>query len=247
MIRTITLSALLALALSGCGSGNAADRMMADVAAIRAAVASGQRTPDMRERDAGRKPVEVLSLSGIRIGDHVLELGSFGQYYSTLLATVIGPNGKLDMFDPPNIDAFAGDASQVFTYSRKNVEYHVSDYATADFPSDVDVAYLILFYHDLVAMGVDTPALDAKVFDALKPGGTFLVVDHKAEAGSGKRDAGTLHRIDPQTIIDEVTGAGFELEKNSDLLANPDDPHTAGVFTMRGTTDRAVLLFRKPE
>ena len=93
----------------------------------------------------------------------------------------------------------------------------------------------------------DTAVLNKKVFDALKPGGTYFIVDHKAEPGSGWRDAGTLHRIDPQTIIDEVTAAGFELESQSDLLANPDDPHTAAVFTMRGETDRAILKFRKPD
>lgn len=244
MIRNMALSALLALAIAGCGNGGAAE--MADVAAIRAAVSSGQRTPDMRERDAGRKPVEVLSLSGIKIGDHVVELGSFGLYYSTLLSTIVGPHGKLDMFDPPAIDAMAGDAAGVFTYARPNAEYHAVDYADAVFPDDVDIVYLILFYHDLTSMGVDMDDLNSKVFDALKPGGAYLIVDHKAEPGSGRRDAGTLHRIDAETIIDEVTDAGFDLDENSDLLANPDDPHTAGVFSMRGETDRAVLLFRKP-
>ncbi|HEY5666385.1 MAG TPA: SAM-dependent methyltransferase, partial [Gammaproteobacteria bacterium] len=95
-------------------------------------------------------------------------------------------------------------------------------------------------------MGLDTEALNAGLFAALKPGGTYLVIDHKAEDGSGWRDAGALHRIGVEAIIDEVTAAGFELVEESDLLANPDDPRTAGVFTLRGETDRAVLLFRKP-
>lgn len=246
MNRKTILPAVALLVIAGCG-GSDDGSAAADVAAIQAAVNSGQRTADERERDAGRKPVEVLTLSGIRPGFHVIELGSFGLYYSKILATIVGPDGKLDMFDPPMADGFGGDAARTFTASQSNAEYHVADYAEAEFPADVDAVYLILFYHDLTPWGIDTAVLNAKVFEALKPGGVYLIVDHKAEDGSGMRDGGTIHRIDAQTIIDEVTAAGFELEQQSDILSNPDDPRTAGVFTMRGQTDRAVLVFRKPD
>ena len=58
----------------------------------------------------------------------------------------------------------------------------------------------------------------------------------------------SLHRIDKQAIIDEVTAAGFELVEDSDLLANPDDDRTLNMrdAAIRGRTDRAVLVFRKP-
>jgi len=246
MNRKLFVSAAVILILAGCGSDGSAQDTTADIAAIQAAINSGQRLEEARSRDAGRKPVEILTLSGIRIGDHVIELGSFGHYYSALLSTIVGPNGKLDMFDPTFVDFGAG-AARTFVYDRPNSEYHLIDYAEAEFPSDVDIVFNVLFYHDLMSGGIDTAALNAKVFEALKPGGAYLIVDHKAEDGSGGRDAGTLHRIDPETIIEEVTGAGFELEVESDALANPDDPHTANVFTMRGETDRAVLLFRKPD
>jgi predicted methyltransferase len=232
--------------LAGCGGDGSAQDTTADIAAINAAIDSGQRLEEARARDAGRKPLGVLSLSGIRIGDHVIELGSFGQYYSALLSTIVGPEGKLDMFDPTFVD-FGAAAARTFVYDRPNSEFHLVDYAEAEFPSDVDIVFNILFYHDLMSGGIDTAALNAKVFAALKPGGAYLVVDHKAADGAGWRDAGTLHRIDAETIIDEVTAAGFELEVDSDILANPDDPRTGNVFGMRGETDRAVLLFRKPD
>ena len=47
-------------------------------------------------------------------------------------------------------------------------------------------------------------------------------------------------------IIAEVTAARFNLVADSDLLANPADPHTDAVFSMRGETDRALLVFQKP-
>jgi len=53
-------------------------------------------------------------------------------------------------------------------------------------------------------------------------------------------------RIDANTIIEEVTAAGFELISDSSLLAHPEDPRDAAPFAMRGLTDRAVLIFQKP-
>ena len=91
-------------------------------------------------------------------------------------------------------------------------------------------------------------ALNRKIFAALKPGGIYLVIDHKAEDGSGWRDAGTIHRMGVDTIKQEVTAAGFELGVESDLLANPSDDRTQMVFSpgTRGTTDQAFFIFRKP-
>ena len=91
--------------------------------------------------------------------------------------------------------------------------------------------------------------MNAKIFAALKPGGIYLIEDHKAEDGSGWRDAATIHRMGKETILEEVTAAGFELVTDSDLLANPKDDRSVMVFSpgTRGATDRALLVFKKPE
>ena len=69
-----------------------------------------------------------------------------------------------------------------------------------------------------------------------------------AAAGSGLRDADSLHRIDIEAVKREVTAAGFVLEAESDLLADPADPLTASVFdpSIRGKTSQFMLRFRKP-
>src|ERR1700678_1034923 len=96
--------------------------------------------------------------------------------------------------------------------------------------------------------GLDMVVFNQMVFAALKPGGTYLVLDHVAQAGSGARDVGTLHRIDPQLVKKEVLAAGFVFVGRSDLLHRSDDPHTAKVFdpAIRGKTDQFILKFRKP-
>jgi predicted methyltransferase len=90
--------------------------------------------------------------------------------------------------------------------------------------------------------------VNAAIFQALRPGGVFLVIDHVATAGSGLRDTETLHRIDPDTIRSEVTTAGFVFESQSEALRNPADSHSLPVFdpAIRHKTDQVILKFRKP-
>jgi predicted methyltransferase len=115
----------------------------------------------------------------------------------------------------------------------------------ADFPA-ADASYNFLSYHDLPAYGSDTAATNARLFNALRPVGKYLIIDHLAEDESEWRYADTIHRIDKNVIIKEVVAAGFELLTDSPLLAHHEDPRTAGVYELRGATDRAVLLFQKP-
>jgi predicted methyltransferase len=86
------------------------------------------------------------------------------------------------------------------------------------------------------------------VFDDLKSGGIYLVLDHEAEAGSAVRDTATLHRIDSETVKKEVLAAGFKFVGSSNLLRQPGDSHKVKVFdpTVRGRTDQFILKFRKP-
>ena len=215
---------------------------------IRRAVESPARPAEHRERDAHRKPAEVLTLAGIEPGHQVIEFASFGHYYTTLLVEAVGPDGHVGMYDLPYTDAFGGDAARAFDAEHGNATFFLEDYNDVKFPAEVDAVFNVLYYHDLQPNDVDTASLNARLFDALKPGGVYLIIDHKAEDGSGWRDAATIHRMAAETIVEEVTAAGFELEVRSELLANAADDRTQMVFTpgTRGSTDRALLLFRKP-
>jgi predicted methyltransferase len=250
-VGLLTCAAAVALGGSLVGRAMAQDYAIpaGTPAYIRAAVESDTRPEADTARDADRKPAEILTLSGIKPGDRVIEIAGFGNYYTRMLAAIVGDNGKVSMFDLPYTGGRAGQASAAFVAEHANSEYHLVDYNDAVFPQDVDTVFMILYYHDLGLQEIDRAALNAKLFAALKPGGAFLVVDHKAEDGSGWRDTQQLHRVDVAEIVKEVTAAGFELEVDSDLLANPDDPRTQMVFTpgVRGHTDRAVFVFRKPE
>jgi predicted methyltransferase len=187
-------------------------------------------------------------LSGVKPGDQVLEFAAFGHYFTDLISTIIGPAGKVTMLDLPYTERFGGTASRAFMAAHPNAQYQVADYNTVELPQNLDVVFNVLYYHDLPLNKIDTAALNAKIFKALKPGGVFLVVDHNAEAGSGIRDIEKLHRIDPAVIRREVLAAGFRLAEESKVLANTTDDHSWGAMSAgkRGLTDQSVFRFVKP-
>jgi predicted methyltransferase len=215
---------------------------------VRAAIESADRAADAKARDANRKPAELLTLAGIKAGDRVVEFASFGQYFTQLLSDIVGPQGRVYMYDLPYTAQRSAANSGAFVEKHPNTQYTLVNYNSVELPKDVDAVVNVLYYHDLPLNNIDTATLNTKIFQALKPGGTFFIVDHNAAAGSGVRDIKTLHRIDPAVIKAEVTKAGFELVEDSKLLAYANDDHTQLVFApgLRGMTDQSVFKFRKP-
>ena len=216
---------------------------------IRSAVESPGRSAEAKARDANRKPAEVLALSGVKPGDKVVEFASFGQYFTAMLSDIVGPKGVVYMYDLPYTEARSGAASRAFVAAHANSKYELVDYNALKLPEKVDIVFNVLYYHDLPLNNIDTASLNKRIFDALKPGGIFFVVDHNAAPGSGTTDTKKLHRIDPEVIKKEVTAAGFELVEQSKLLAHAEDDHTQIVFApgLRGLTDQTIFKFRKPK
>ena len=116
-----------------------------------------------------------------------------------------------------------------------------------------DVVWLHLFYHDLhtplmQARGATAAGFNRAAYERLKPGGSYVIIDHAAAVGAGTSEAQSLHRIEPAAAHKEVEAAGFVLDAESALLANKDDPHTIKVFdsAIKGVTDRFAYRFVKP-
>lgn len=252
--RCISLIGLVALGFVVTASvASAADAVPAD---IRAAVADPARPEGDRMRDADRKPGEVIAFAGIKRGDRVSEVLAGGGYFTRIFSKIVGDQGVVYALSPPrpaNAPADARDFAAPIRAimaepSYKNVR--LGDLDPAAKPAElVDVAWTSLNYHDLHNRpNADLTAFNKQMFDSLKPGGTYIVIDHAAEAGSGGRDTSTLHRIDPALVKSEVTAAGFIFVGESTALRNPRDPHTAAVHdaSVRGRTDQFVYRFRKP-
>ena len=231
----------------------------AQVSVYELAVTNKARTDADRERDAGRKPGQVLEFFGIAPGMTVLDMFSGGGYYTEMLSYIVGADGKVVAHTNSAYAGFVGDET-VTRYADNrlpNVEYILAENNELDLPvAEFDAVMLILAYHDIYFVDqnngwpkIDGPKLLAELKKGLKPGGMLAVVDHYAEAGSPRETGGTLHRIDPQIVIGELEAEGFVLEGKSEVLRNMEDDYSKGMFDpeIRGRTDRFVLKFRLPE
>lgn len=217
-------------------------------------LASDARSAEDRERDAGRRPAEVLAFLGVEPGMDVIDLMAAGGWYSEVLSIAVGSDGSVAAQNPPFMLAFRDGAYGTALDERigarlANVTRLDADWAAlAAGGAQYDLALSALNFHDTYYLQSPEASAEfaAAVFAALRPGGVFGVIDH---AGNADGDNGKLHRIHRDLVVDIVTGAGFELEAESDILANSADGHVLGVFDegMRGQTDRFLLKFRKPE
>ena len=170
----------------------------------------------------------------------------------------MGPEGRVTAFVPAEVAHFKTDPvgrmrALAKEPGRENVDVASADLvALAGVTQPADVLWLHLFYHDLhtalmQAKGATAAAFNRAVYERLKPGGFYVIVDHAAAAGTGTSDTQSLHRIDPAAVRKEVEAAGFVLEEESGLLANKDDPHAVKVFdpAIKGDTDRFAFRFVK--
>ena len=98
------------------------------------------------------------------------------------------------------------------------------------------------------AKGATAAHFNRAVYERLKPGGFYVIVDHAAAVGAGTNDAQSLHRIEPVSVRDEVEAAGFVLDEESIMLAKKGDSHSIKVFdpSIKGETDRFAYRFLKP-
>ncbi len=211
-----------------------------------------------RKDDSRRKMADVMVFTGVKPGDKVLELVPGTGYWTRVFSQVVGPRGHVYTVWPNEMAKFSTKSldqwrTLVKTSHYANVSLLQEPAAKLTVPGDakVDIVFTCQNYHDYhdPFMGpVDMERFDREVYDALKPGGVFIVIDHVAPAGSGTTDTNTLHRIDPAVVKREVESAGFVFDGSSDALINPKDPLDIKVFdpSIRGHTSQFMYRFRKP-
>jgi predicted methyltransferase len=262
MKYAVCASAALALCLSAASSFAAEahhGHAMHIPAYITAAVNDSSRPESDRMRDVNRKPAAVLAFAGIKPGMQIAELIPGQGYYTRLLCRIVGDSGHVTTVDftvhmpppPPGAPprarrAMPAPAPLGCDNVTKGEPQSASDMTL---PSNLDVVWTTENYHDLhnaMFGSPDMKAFDTTVFNALKPGGEYIIEDHVAPAGSGASDTNKLHRIDPALVKQEVESAGFKLVGQSNVLHNPADNHTVIVFKMVDKTDRFLFKFRKP-
>lgn len=222
---------------------------------VTAALAAESRPAADRERDRNRRPLETLNFFGLKDDMRVLELMPGGGWYTRVLAPVLAENGKLyvaigtrrvgeRLVGEPGFEKM--ELLATTDNLRRSPDRPV--YLIDDFEFGVSNIDIALTFRNIHNFDADSRArVNGAVFDALKPGGLYGVVDHTRRHMEAD-DPENRRRIDPVLVIKEMLDQGFEFVDYSDLHFRADDEleYEVGRRSVSGNTDRFTFLFRKP-
>lgn len=216
---------------------------------VRAALQAPERSAQDKARDERDKPLEVLEFLGLESGMTALDVSAGAGYWTEVMSAVVGPEGKVYMQNGQfmlNREGFA-EQERAKVDRLGNVEPLHGDLAEIAPEGEVDVALTSMNFHDIYNRGGQQAgvAFLRGVHTALKPGGVLGVIDHVGIEG---QDNAEFHRVTPEDTRAALEAAGFVVEDESDLLENPDDPHTVNIRdpSLDGVSDKFLILARKP-
>lgn len=222
---------------------------------VKAAMNDPARGDDVKD-DQRRQMAAVMQFAKVKPGDKVAEIEPGRDYWTLVFSQIVGKDGHVYTVWPTEMLKYAGKGLARLDELQKmprfgNISVLKQPAAEFSTPKKVDVVFTCQNYHDYHNLGLGAEGMAAfnkHVYDSLKPGGVYVVIDHVAPTGSGLKDTDTLHRIDPSVVKREVKAAGFIFDGASDALRNPDDPHDVSVFdkSIRGETDQFIYRFKKP-
>ena len=245
MKRSIFAATLLALAAGGA--------FAADTPAyVTAAVADASRPKADIDTDVLRDPADTLAFAGVKPGMVVGELFPGGGYFSRMIGDVVGPRGKVYGIENTGWKgAVKADQDMLAAGGPKNFTLDPETFGDFKTPEKFDLFWITQNYHDLhiAKYGVvDMAAFNKHVFEALKPGGIYFILEHQANPGTTLDQIAVLHRIEKAQVIREVTAAGFKLVGEGKFLNRATDDHTKPIFdaAVQGHTDQYALKFVRP-
>jgi predicted methyltransferase len=238
-------------------SGAIAMAAPAVTAKMKEAVADGDRPAADTARDANRKPAEMLAFAGIMPGKVVVDMLPGGGYFTRLFAKAVEPGGRVYAYFGTQYDARlktqGKDPDDQFAdlkHSYHNLGVIHGPLPQFVTPEAVDIVWTSDNYHDMhnKAYAMDVNEVNKAVYKSLKPGGYYVIIDHKAAESAGDDVTETLHRVKESTTKKEVEAAGFKLVAEGKDLNTPSDDGTKRVFDadVRGKTNQFMLKFQKP-
>ncbi len=224
-------------------------------AGLSALVEDPSRSEEDRETDRRRMPAQMLAFLGVFEGMAVADIGAGTGYTTELLARAAGPGGRVIGHNTPFVLERFAEAG----WSERLAKPVMANVTRVDRPfddpfgpeiNDLDAAINVLFYHDFVWQEVDRAAHNRAVFEALRPGGVYVIIDAFAAEGAGGSVSQTLHRIERDMVVAELTAAGFDLLDEDDFLRNPEDTRDWNALPWRNErdefSDKFALKFVRP-
>jgi predicted methyltransferase len=222
---------------------------------IESALSNPMREQADIARDENRKPADLIKFMESGSGDAVLDLMSGGGYYTEVLSGVVGSEGKVVAHVSDFTNGRTNNAliNHVAEEGRmENVEVMTADLNDLQLEENqFDAIYMVLGFHDFYYVDDDWKQVEIsqvlhELHEALKPGGSIVVVDHAAAAdASDDPEQGPHSRIGRSVMLRKFLAAGFKFAAEADFLENPEDDGTRDMFdpTIRGETNRYIVKF----
>ncbi len=284
-MTTIHRSLLVLAALVVIGAGGAqqsTEAQSGSSAALDAVLAGANRSAANKARDRYRHPKETLEFFGLVPDMTVVEIWPGGGWYTEILGPYLRESGRLYVAQygstPPfpyqqrEMDALAAKlraAPELYrSVTPTALNFFTNELAVAPAGS-ADLVLTFRNVHNWFQEGYGPPnaaelAFKA-MFDALKPGGTLGVVDHRWPDPATEDPSARSGYISERRVVELAEKAGFELAGGSAVNNNPLDTHDypEGVWTLPpdlalgerdrerylaiGESDRFTLKFVKPK
>jgi predicted methyltransferase len=258
--------------------------VLAADAALRAAIASPDRTPASVARDGARHPYDSLVFWGLKPNQTVVEVSPGGGYWTEILAPYAKATGGTyvagvaDLANPKLSDgarkgraAFEARFADPAKYGKVQFVNFGSVAGPLGAPGSADLVLTARNVHNWTDQPGVADKIFADFFAVLKPGGLLAVEDHRADP-KAETDKGANGYLATATVVALAEKAGFKLDAQSEINANPKDTkdHPFGVWTLPpvrqsapdgqpadpafdhakydaiGESDRMTLRFRKP-
>lgn len=268
--RSLAFSMTAVAVLASACAGSPADTS----SALDAALAGSHRSEANRARDIYRHPKETLEFFGLRDDMKVIELWPGGGWYTEVLAPVLRERGKLiAAYADPAKGAYYTRSRAAFEdklkaspalYDRVEViTFHPPESVTLGDAGTADMVLTFRNLHNWMQNGKLDPVVLA-AYRALKPGGIFGVVEHRARPDADEATVAKSGYVREDQAIRIAESVGFKLVAKSEINANPKDTkdHPQGVWTLPpayrlgdvdkakyaaiGESDRMTLKFIKP-
>ena len=238
---------------------------------IENAVINDERSAKNIVRDKYRHPIETLKFFQIKSNMTVIELSPGSGWYTEILSKYLYEEGKLIAAAyNPSVSDYAKRSREAYEKKLKSkISYNKVEVVDlfSKLSDDATIDAVLTFRNIHNWIDEDTNNL-RKIFEqsysALKPGGIFGVVEHRAKPETSLEDMRKSGYVTEELTINLAKEVGFILSAKSNINANIKDTkdHPAGVWSLPptlylkdknrekfieiGETDRMTLLFRKP-
>jgi predicted methyltransferase len=233
------------------------------------------RSAENKARDKYRHPKETLLFFGLQPDLSVVEISPGRGWYTEVLAPVLRDRGQY-------YAAVSGITEKSPDALKKNdADYRAMLSGTPDLygkvklsvlspgalqvapPGSADLVLTFRNVHNWAKAGT-VDAMFKAFNDALKPGGTLGVVEHRAKPDASFQQQIETGYMSESFVIETAQKAGFRLVNKSEINANPKDTkdYPGGVWTLPptlrygdenrdlylaiGESDRMTLKFVKP-